>query len=258
MDFDDDLTACAQLVERGDPDRFAATMAAPVRARAVLFPLYAFNLEVARAPWLTQESMIAEMRLQWWRDALEEIREAGTVRRHEVVTPLGRVLDAQSAGRLDRLVGARRWDIYRDAFEDEGHFTRYLEETSGELVLAAGRALGEMPEDVALDAGYAAGLAQFLRAVPELEAKGRVPLVDGRPEAVVALAKEGLTRLSRARARLGEVDKPARAALLAGWQAGPLLKQAVQAPQRVAEGSLQISEFRRRTGLMRAAMTGRI
>ena len=88
MDFDDDLTACAQLVERGDPDRFAAAMAAPVRARAVLFPLYAFNLEVARAPWLTQESMIAEMRLQWWRDALEEIRAGGLVRRHEVVTPL--------------------------------------------------------------------------------------------------------------------------------------------------------------------------
>ena len=235
MDFDDDLTACAQLVERGDPDRFAATMAAPVRARAVLFPLYAFNLEVARAPWLTQESMIAEMRLQWWRDALEEIRAGGLVRRHEVVTPLAHVLDADSAERLDRLVGARRWDIYRDAFEDEAHFTRYLEETSGELVLAAGRALGEMPEDVALDAGYAAGLAQFLRAVPELEAKGRVPLVDGRPEAVVALAKEGLARLDRARARLVEVDTPARAALLAGWQAGPLLKQAVQAPQRVAE-----------------------
>ena len=258
MDFDDDLTACAQLVERGDPDRFAAAMAAPVRARAVLFPLYAFNLEVARAPWLTQESMIAEMRLQWWRDALEEIRAGGLVRRHEVVTPLAHVLDADGAGRLDRLVGARRWDIYRDAFEDEAHFTRYLEETSGELVLAAGRALGEMPEDVALDAGYASGLAQFLRAVPELEDQGRVPLVDGRPEAVVALAKEGLARLDRARARLVEVDTPARAALLAGWQAGPLLKQAVQAPQRVAEGMLQLSEFRRRTGLMRAALTGRI
>ena len=33
MEFDDDLTACAQIVERGDPDRFAATMAAPVEAK---------------------------------------------------------------------------------------------------------------------------------------------------------------------------------------------------------------------------------
>ena len=48
-------------------------MAAPVEARRVLFPLYAFNVEVARAPWVTSEPMIGEMRLQWWRDALEEI-----------------------------------------------------------------------------------------------------------------------------------------------------------------------------------------
>ena len=58
------LQACAELVERGDPDRFLATMAAPVALRATLFPLYAFNVEIARAPWVTQEPMIAEMRLQ--------------------------------------------------------------------------------------------------------------------------------------------------------------------------------------------------
>ncbi|GFZ95817.1 MAG: phytoene synthase [Rhodobacteraceae bacterium] len=258
MEFDDDLTACAQIVERGDPDRFAATMAAPVEARAVLFPIYAFNIEVARAPWLTQESMIAEMRLQWWRDALEEIRTGGTVRRHEVVTPLSRVLDAESAEALDRLVGARRWDVYRDAFEDAEHFDRYIDETSGHLMLACGRALGGMPEDVAMNAGYAAGLVQFLRAVPELEAQGRIPLVDGRAEAVTALARSGLERLAKARAQLDAVPKAARPALLAAWQAGPLLELAAKEPARVAEGQLQISEFRRRARLMRAALTGRI
>ncbi|MFN3209661.1 MAG: squalene/phytoene synthase family protein, partial [Roseovarius sp.] len=74
MALDPDIMACAGLVHRGDPERFAATMAAPVPAREKLFPLYAFNVEVSRAPWVTQESMIAEMRLQWWRDVLEEIR----------------------------------------------------------------------------------------------------------------------------------------------------------------------------------------
>jgi phytoene synthase len=42
------LNACAALVERSDPDRFRATMAAPVAARRVLFPIYAFNVEVTR------------------------------------------------------------------------------------------------------------------------------------------------------------------------------------------------------------------
>ena len=60
-----DINGCAGLVQRGDADRFMAIMAAPVSARAVLFPLFAMNIEVSRAPWVTQESMIAEMRLQW-------------------------------------------------------------------------------------------------------------------------------------------------------------------------------------------------
>ena len=56
------VAACAALVARGDPDRFLAVMAAPVAVRARLFPLYAWNLEVARAPWVTAEPLIAELR----------------------------------------------------------------------------------------------------------------------------------------------------------------------------------------------------
>ena len=47
------VAACAALVERSDPERYLAVMAAPVWARERLFPLYAFNLEVARAPWVS-------------------------------------------------------------------------------------------------------------------------------------------------------------------------------------------------------------
>ncbi len=85
MEFDADLSACAAIIERADPLRFRASMAAPVAARRVLFPLYAFNIEVARAPWVTQETMIAEMRLQWWRDVCDEIANRGVVRRHDVL-----------------------------------------------------------------------------------------------------------------------------------------------------------------------------
>ncbi|MFD1344215.1 squalene/phytoene synthase family protein, partial [Litorisediminicola beolgyonensis] len=214
MRLDPDVMACAGLVERGDPERFRAAMAAPVAARPVLFAIYAFNLEVARAPWVTQETMIAEMRLQWWRDALDEIASGGVVRRHEVVTPLAHALDAEGAALLDRLVAARRWDIYRDPFEDAAHLTQYLEETGGHLLCAAAGALGPCPSEVALDAGYAVGLAGFLSAVPELERQGRVPLVDGRPEGVRALAEDGLERLARARARRAEVSEASRAAFL--------------------------------------------
>jgi len=102
--------ACADIVRKGDPERFLAAMAAPPAARRVLFPLYAFNVEVSRAPWVTEEPMIAEMRLQWWRDALEEIAAGGAVRSHEVTVELAAVLDGEAAKALDRSIAARRWD----------------------------------------------------------------------------------------------------------------------------------------------------
>ena len=86
--YSDDIIACAKLVERGDPLRFRAVMASPAALRPALFTLFAFNVEVARAPWITKEAMIAEMRLQWWHDALGEIANGDLVRRHEVVTSL--------------------------------------------------------------------------------------------------------------------------------------------------------------------------
>jgi len=257
MSFDADLTACAQLVERGDPDRFAATMAAPVETRKVLFPIYAFNIEVSRAPWVTQEAIIAEMRLQWWTDALDEIASGGLVRRHEVVTSLAHVLDETAARQLQRAVQARLWDVYRDPFEDQAALSRYIEDTSASLLLAASHSLSnEMPEALT-DLGYAMGLAQFLRAVPELERLGRRPLVDGRPEAVRDLASEGLDRLVKSRRARATIPPKARPVTLAAWQAGPILKQAKSDPRRVADGTLGLSEAARKTRLMWQAATGR-
>ncbi|WP_121061650.1 squalene/phytoene synthase family protein [Chachezhania antarctica] len=259
MTLSDDLNGCAALVEQGDPDRFLAAMAAPVDARRVLFPLYAFNVEIARAPWVTQEAMIAEMRLQWWRDALAEIAEGGPVRRHEVATPLADVLDRASAEQMDEAVLARRWDIYRDPFEDAAAFDAHLDRTSGHLLWAATRALGAGAEAEAAvrQAAWAAGLAAWFQAIPVFEEAGRKPLVDGRSEAVRALAGEGLDRLKAARQARGAIAPSARPAMLAVWLAGPILEQAKAAPERVANGSLGVSEARRKLSLMAASMTGR-
>jgi phytoene/squalene synthetase len=253
------LDACAALVERADPDRFGAAMAAPVAARAVLLPLYAFNVEVARAPWVTQEPMIAEMRLQWWRDALEEIGAGRPPRAHEVVTELARLLDAEAAGILDRAVAARRWDVYREPFEDGGHLADYIDATSGGLMWTAARALGAPPETepVVRDFAWGAGLAAFLRAIPDLEARGRRPLPDGRPGAVQMLAREGLQRIARARRSRHGLPRGAAPALYAGWQAAPILRQAAADPARVAKGALGLSEFSRRARLLGVSLTGR-
>ena len=67
----------ADEVRRGDPDRWRAAMLAPAAVRPGLFALYAFNLEVARAPWLASEPALAAIRLAWWREALDEITTTG-------------------------------------------------------------------------------------------------------------------------------------------------------------------------------------
>jgi phytoene synthase len=200
--------------------------------------------------------MIAEMRLQWWRDVLEEIRTGGPVRRHEVATPLSEFLSATDAARLDALIVARRWDIYRDPFEDAAHFRDYLEKTSGGLLLTAARVLAtDVPEAPLMQAGYAQGVANWLLAVPRLEDSGRIPLVEGTPDAVRALASQALGALENARGT--RLPRAARTACLALWQTRPVLTRVARQPQAVATGQLVPPPIRSRLGLMAKALTGR-
>ncbi len=247
-----DLHACAQIVERGDPERFVAAMAAPVTAREVLFPLYAFNVEVSRAPWVTQEPMIAQMRLQWWLDVLDEIASGGFVRRHEVVTPLAQALAGVDVTRLRAAVDARERDLERAPFEDEAALLDYLEKTTGGVALTAMQALGASPDtiDAALPHARGAALVRYLQAVPELETRGKLPLPDGRGEALSRLAQAQLDQMPRSLRALRRSFGPAGAALREFAQARPLLQLVARDPAAVGEGRLTLSEFQRRWRLL--------
>ncbi len=254
------VAACADLVRRGDPDRFLAAMAAPVAARGLLFPLYAFNLEVARAPWVTAEPLIAEMRLQWWRDALAEIGSGAEPRAHEVVRPLAAVIGkGVPVSLLAGMIDARRWDIARESFAGTEALVAHLDATGGGLMWAAALALGAPPgaEAPVCALARAAALAGWLRAAPALEAAGLQPLPDPDPAAVAGLARRGLGWIAEAR-RLRSHGPPAvRPALYPAWLAGPVLRRAVARPERVAAGALGPSDFARRGRLLWQVVTGR-
>ena len=174
------IQTCADLVHAGDPERFAATMAAPVALREKLWPLYAANLEIARAPWAASEPMVAEMRLQWWIDTIAELAAGSDRRGHPVTEALAPLLQADPAlaPLLTGIAEARRWDCWREAFADRTAFDAYLDRTSGNLMWAAARTLGApgTSEAPVRDFAWGAGLAAYLRAAPELEARGRIPL----------------------------------------------------------------------------------
>ncbi|NCO85381.1 MAG: squalene/phytoene synthase family protein [Rhodobacterales bacterium] len=251
------LAACAALVERGDPDRFLATMAAPVAARAALFTLYAFNLEVARAPWITREPLIARMRLQWWRDVVAEADAGGAPRGHEVAGPLSALIrDRALPGAVfATLITAREWDIDGAAFAREEDVIGQIDRGAGSLAVLAALALGgDAAQEVALrEAAIAGGIANWLMAVPTLTAAGRAPLAHATLAEVRNLADYGLGMLARHR-RTG--FGPAIPALRAGWRAGDLLRQARADPQAVPEGRLGTSEARRRLTLMARVWRG--
>lgn len=247
------VSACAELVQRGDPDRFRAVMAAPVETRAQLFPLYAFNLEVARAPWVTQEPLIAEMRLQWWRDVVENA-SSGAARAHEVAGPLHELIRdfGLPVEVLDRLIAARRWDIHREPHDGAKGVSDYLEDTGAGLMWLAARALGapDAAEAPVRAYGWATAAAMYIRAVPELKARGRQPLPEGF--GARELAERGLERLAEARAARKVVPKEVSPALLAGWQAEGILHQVL-----AGRPSPDLPEARKRWLLLWGAFTGR-
>lgn len=247
------VEACAEKVRRGDPDRFLAVMAAPPRLRARLFVLYAFNLEVARAPWVSDQPLIAAMRLQFWRDVID----AETPRAHEVAAPLHALIRAADLprDRLLRLIDAREGEIGHPVFADAAALSGYLEETAAGLMTLAGRVCGAPPgaEPGLRALGWAGGLAAYLVAQPAFAAHGRAPLAKLGRDDLRALAKTGLQRLAEAR-RSG----PLGPAALAAWQAGPILARVVHEPDRVTAGTLALSEFARRGRLLWQALTGRV
>ncbi len=248
------LEACAELVSRGDPDRFLAAMAAPPEARERLFPLYAFNLEVARAPWVSAEPMIGQMRLQFWRDVLAEIGAGAAPRAHEVVRPLAEVVrrDGLPLAPLDEMARARWADLERAPFADAGALGDYLAATAGSLMWASVAALGgeEGLEAPARAVGRASGLAGWLLAVPELEARGW----PARPEGLADLIGTAREDLARARAaRFG----PALPAIRAAWRAPAVLARAARTPEAIAAGGLEGSDFARRGSLLVKTLTGR-
>jgi hypothetical protein len=247
------VTACAELVERGDPDRFAAAMSAPPQARAMLWPVYAFNLEVARAPWLTNEPIIAEMRLQFWRDVLDEIEAAKAPRAHEVAAPLHALHQTRplALSAFHDMINARRLDIAREAFAGPDALWAYLNQGAGSLMWASVSALGGTDETAARTLGQAAGLANWLEAHPKVIAAGWFA---AQPDIYPHLIDMALADL----ARLKRVDfQAATAAARAAWRAKAILQKAKSSPQAITNGTLASSEFRRRTSLTWRTLRGR-
>ena len=163
-------SAVAQAVRRHDRERYLTALFAPADRREDLLALYAFNLEIARTREAVREPMLGQIRLQWWRDALDEIDAGKPPRRHEVVAPLAAAIYRHNLPRdaFERLLLARERDLDDAPFQTLADLEAYADGTSGALMALALAILGVA--DAAMlarsrSAGRGYALAGLLRAV---------------------------------------------------------------------------------------------
>ena len=161
---------CAEQVRKQDHDRFLTVLFAPNALRADLFALYAFNQELAKIRETVSEPMLGEIRLQWWREAIDEIYTAEP-RKHEVVEALARTVQRHGLPQETflEIIDARTRDIYDENPQSLDELKEYLTKTSGNLARLAAQVLGNTDPAVlekATQSGLAWGLIGIVRAVP--------------------------------------------------------------------------------------------
>jgi NADH dehydrogenase [ubiquinone] 1 alpha subcomplex assembly factor 6 len=170
-----------------DWERFICALFAPAERRQAVFAILAFNAELARTRSVVTEPILGQMRLQWWRDALDRVfDDAGNVPAGNPL--LAGITDAIHQYHLPRpvieaMIDARSNDLEDAPHEDLEALLAYAGATSGgvtELTLhALGAYEGAGPElqDTIRRGGAQLGVAWALigliRASDALAAEGR-------------------------------------------------------------------------------------
>ncbi|MBJ7533671.1 squalene/phytoene synthase family protein [Rhodomicrobium vannielii ATCC 17100] len=241
----------ADLVRTRDRDRYWSALFAPDAARPALLALYAFNAELNHVLAVTREPLAGQIRLKWWRDAIES-GDAGEKTGSPVADALNAAVVAHNLPRerLLAMVDARVPELFGDSPADNAEFAGLIEDSQVfELAAAALGDRSDTTKAAALEAGLALGILETLRALPSSVARGRLPLplalleakgVDfeamGRgelsPELRAALADlraDATAALQRFRDKQAHIAPHARAAFLPLALVAPYL-QAMAAP----------------------------
>ncbi|ODT79139.1 MAG: hypothetical protein ABS76_21350 [Pelagibacterium sp. SCN 64-44] len=171
----------AQSLREHDRDRYLATLVLPAEARPHVAVLLAFNADIAAIRDRVSGPQPGEIRLQWWNDALTG-QGHGEVRQNPLADALLDTIARYTlpTGTLQRLIGARRFDLYDDPMPDLETFEGYAGETASTLFQLAAMILnrGAPVEqgDAAGHLGVAQAMIGHLRALGYVSAQGRIML----------------------------------------------------------------------------------
>jgi phytoene synthase len=154
-----DTETLDDLVRRVDPDRWLASrFIAEPQARADVIALYAFNYELARVAGGVSNALMGEIRLTWWREAMEEVADGKTPRKHPNVEAIA--VSGIDPLALAAMAEARFADLDDAPPADEGRALAYIDATAGALAVLAARRLDASADPHAVKgAARAYGLA---------------------------------------------------------------------------------------------------
>lgn len=174
---------CETTARLCDPDRFFCAMFLPQSIRAAAFTLIALNCELSKALILPMSGtvtgpMAGLIRLQWWRDVIED-PEQGRQSRHEIAVPLADLLERGVVRKasLLTLIDAREAELCR--FPDWTAWRSAMLDGAGMMQRVVGELLGIEDEAIlaaVTRAGAAFGTGLLVRYLPQVLLSGRMPL----------------------------------------------------------------------------------
>ena len=131
-------------LKTAEPDRWLSTrFIADPQARADVVALYAFDHTLARIPHAVTQPMLGEIRLAWWREAVEEAFESKPARAYPVVEALSVAIGRRSLpeGPFQTLIEAHDRDFDATPLGLDEAVT-YAEATAGAVMTLAASSLG--------------------------------------------------------------------------------------------------------------------
>ena len=152
-----------------DPDRFLLSLLCPNKHRPALWALIAFNYEVAKTAEVVTEPITGKIRLQWWRDAIEEIYAGDPPRRHEVVEPFAHTIKKYNLNKDDLLamINVREFDLEYKSPADWESFEIYARKCNEGFNRLALQILGQEEEGDAINSvSFYYGAMGLIRTIP--------------------------------------------------------------------------------------------
>ncbi|CAH3176554.1 unnamed protein product [Porites lobata] len=169
---------CTNLVRNLDYENFLCVLLLPKGSRRSVFAVRAFNIEVARVQDAVSDPNIGRMRLQFWRDSLDNIYQ-GNPPQQPVALELAETTSKHKLTKrwFSRIIDGREKSIDNRPYDTTDSLEEHGENTVSSVLYLILECLGVkdvQADHAASHLGKAIGVVTLLRATPFHGSRGKV------------------------------------------------------------------------------------